>query len=327
MQRTLNNYSVELSDATETNRPARVHIYARSKKEVWKYGCEYEDFEGMNAPAMLSLNVEHDVNRTIGKAENFRVTEYGLECDAEIYPSLPTENSDGLRIINMLKLGIPLQASITFDWDNPTDAEVVDEGQTAEVNGMTIEGPATIYRRWNLRSLAICIHGADNATGVEAISLNKDLEECQMKKRAEEAVEKPEEKQVEQLEDVTVETPDTAPEPDRLAAVEAAIEELRAAIAELQAKAEAEPEPVQIEESEETDKPEPEQEDTEDKKELSAKIDALESTIKNLSDNLVKTLSAANAERQPVGFVAPENDNPVNGSLRFSSLGVVPSNK
>lgn len=315
-QRTLNNYAVELA-SSEVDKPAIVHIFARSNQCVYARPFrEYEDFEGMKAPEMVSLNVEHDINRTIGRASNFRVTEYGLECDAEIYPSLPTENSDGQRIINMLKLGIPLQASITFDWDSKDDIEMIDDGQTSKVNGMTIEGPATIYRRWNLRSLAICIHGADNATGVKAISLNKDMEDFHMKKRSDEADKSDEIQEEKQLEDATVETPETAPEPDRIAAVEAAIDELKAAVAEIQAKLASETDAVQIEESEE----EPEKDD-EEKKELSAKIENLEKTVKTFSDNLVKALSTTFAERQPVGYVG-DSEEPGNGSIRFSALGV-----
>ena len=318
-QRTLNNYAVELA-SSEADKPAIVHIKARSKNNVLICMQEYEDFDGMVVPDVISLNVEHDVDRTIGKAYNFKLTEYGLECDAEIYPSLPADNADGQRMINMLKLGIPLQASITFDVDDLGDIEELKDGELAEVNGLSVTGPAVIYRRWNLRSLAICIHGADNATGVEPVSLNKHLlEVLQMKKqRADEACENPEEKKPEeQLEDTATQTPETATEePDRIAAVEAAIDELKAAVAEIQAKLASETDAVQIEESDE----EPEKED-EEKKELSAKIDTLEKTVKTLSDNLVKTLSTTFAERQPVGYVGNDEE-PSNGSIRFSALGV-----
>ena len=83
ISRTLKNYRVELAAselASPDNKPAKVHIYARSVKEIpcCCGVCEYEDFDGMNAPDVISLNVEHDVDRTIGKAFNFKLTDYGL---------------------------------------------------------------------------------------------------------------------------------------------------------------------------------------------------------------------------------------------------------
>lgn len=334
ISRTLKNCRVELaaSELASPDKPAKVHIYARSVKEISRFCgvCEYEDFDGMNAPDVISLNVEHDVDRTIGKAFNFKRTDYGLECDAEIYPSLPAENADGQRVINMLKIGVPLQASITFDVDNYKDVEEIDEGKTAEVNGLTIEGPAAIFRRWNLRSLAICIHGADSTTGVDAISLSSEKHKefnAMHKNRSEDApVDDEEKKVVEETkrEDEEVETP-AEPESqpndnDRLTAIEAAIDELRAAVAALQAKAESEEDPVKVEQN---DAP-CDADDDKDKEELSKKIDSLEIAMKQLTDKLVKNLSAANAEQTPVGY--PVTDAPGSGSLRFSAIGI-PSKK
>lgn len=324
-QRTLTNYSVELASGGEDEKPAVVHIKARSNDCV--YACplrEYEDFGGMYAPDVVTLNFEHDINRTIGKAYNFTLTEYGLECDAEIYPSLPVENSDGKKVINMLRLGVPLQASITFDWDEQDDVEVVEEGQTAEVNDIKVTGPAVIYRRWNLRSLAICIHGADNSTDVEAINLSKErFEELLMKKRsAEEPVVDEEKKQVNESDEQVEVAPteETSDVEQRLSAVEASIEELKTAIAALQATTETEPEPVKIEESEE-EKANPEDEE---KKELSKKIDSLESAIKNLSDTMLKNYNAEKAASVPVGYPVggEEKHNPLMGSLQYSAQGL-----
>ena len=187
---------------------------------------------------------------------------------------------------------------------------------------MTIDGPAVIYRRWNLRSLAICIHGADNATGVEAISLNSEniKEFFAMKKnRSEDAESDEKEKNVEekQREDGEVETPETETQPDdRLSAIEAAIDELKAEVAEIKAKLASETDAVQIEESDK----EPEKDD-EKEKELSKKIDALEKTLQTYNDNFVKMLSAEKAESKPVGYVGTD-EAPGSGSLRFSALGV-----
>lgn len=328
INRTLNNYKVELNAADEANKPATVHIKARSNKKVFEYFDEYEDLAGMIAPEIISLNVDHDTDRTIGKAFNFQITEYGLECDAEIFPDLPVVNGDGQRIINMLKCGIPLQASITFTVDSQDDIEEIDEGATAEVNNQTISGPAIIYRKWYLRSLAVCIHGADNETQVEAIELsNLKLKErfMKMKKQRSEQDEDQEKKGQELSEEGTPETaPETAPEtPAWQSAIDelrAEIEEIKKAIAEFKTQEESEEEPIPTE-----DKPKEESDDCkddEDKKELARKMEALENSLKQLNDNFVKSLSLRNAESAPVGYVDAGGNTPKSGSLRFSAIGV-----
>ena len=329
-QRTLTNYSVELASDAEGDKPAVVHIKARGKDCV--YACplrEYEDFEGMNAPEVITLNIDHDTDKTIGKAYNFALTEYGLECDAEIYPSLHPEAP---RVIEMLKHGLPLQASITFTTNEQDDIDLVEEGQKASVNGFEVDGPAFIYRRWNLRSLAICIHGADNSTTVEAVSLSQEKfkELLKMKKQRSEE-EKPvvddEEKKVENADEQT-QTPEETPTEGsdveaRLSAIEQKLDDLANAVAALQATSETETDPVKIEESDDA------KEDDEEKKELSKKIETLEASIKNLAKTVVKNYNAERAENTPIGYPADEQceHDPRAGSRRFCSYGLTSSKK
>lgn len=330
-QRTLTNYSVTLASDAEGDKPAVVHIKARGKDCV--YACplrEYEDFKGMNAPEVITLNIDHDTDKTIGKAYNFALTEYGLECDAEIYPTLHPEAP---RVIEMLKHGLPLQASITFTWNTSDDLDLVEEGQKAEVNGYMVDGPAFIFRRWDLRSLALCIHGADNSTTVEAVSLSmeKFKELLNMKKQRSEddkLVVDDEEKKVENADEQTdapAETPTEGSDVEaRLTAIESKLNDLENAVAALQATSETETEPVKIEESDEEEKPE-----DEEKKELSKKIETLEASIKNLAKTVVKNYNAERAENTPIGYPADEQGehDPRAGSRRFCSYGLTSSKK
>lgn len=329
-QRTLTNYSVELASDAEGDKPAVVHIKARGKDCV--YACplrEYEDFEGMNAPEVITLNVDHDTDKTIGKAYNFALTEYGLECDAEIYPTLHPEAP---RVIEMLRHGLPLQASITFTWNTQDDVDLIEEGKNASVNGIEVDGPALIFRRWYLRSLAICIHGADNSTTVEAVSLSmeKFKELLKMKKQRSEE-EKPvvddEEKKVENADEQTdapAETPTEGSDVEaRLTAIESKLNDLENAVAALQATSETETDPVKIEESDDA------KEDDEEKKELSKKIASIDAAIKNLSETIVKNYNAERAESTPIGYPADEQGehDPRAGSRRFCSYGLTSSKK
>ena len=325
-QRTLTNYSVTLASDAEGDKPAVVHIKARGKDCV--YACplrEYEDFEGMNAPEVITLNIDHDTDKTIGKAYNFALTEYGLECDAEIYPTL---HHEAPRVIEMLKHELPLQASITFTWNTQDDVDLIEEGQKAEVNGCEVDGPAVVFRRWWLRSLALCIHGADNTTTVEAVSLSmeKFKELLRMKKQRSEE-EKPvvddEEKKIDNADEQTDAPAETSDVEARLTAIEQKVEDLANAVAALQATSETESDPVKIEESDE-EKPE-----DEEKKDLSKKIESIEASIKNLSETIVKNYNAERAESTPIGYPAddPGEHDPRAGSRRYCSCGLTSSKK
>jgi hypothetical protein len=62
-----------------------------------------------------------------------------------------------------MREGVPYEASIFFGGDGIRVEEVA-EGETAEVNGYALAGPAVIVREWPLRGIAICPYGADMNT-------------------------------------------------------------------------------------------------------------------------------------------------------------------
>jgi hypothetical protein len=67
----------------------------------------------------------------------------------------------------MLADGFPWQASVYVP---PQSIEKLDEGETAEVNGRTIEGPGHVFRQSSLREVTFTSLGADENTGAAALS-------------------------------------------------------------------------------------------------------------------------------------------------------------
>jgi len=67
--------------------------------------------------------------------------------------------------------GFPYEASISV---RPTVIEEISEGESAEVNGYKLKGPATVFRKGLVREASVCTFGYDSKTSV---SVFNDTEE------------------------------------------------------------------------------------------------------------------------------------------------------
>lgn len=128
--------------------------------EHWYWGRVAHDLAGMQLhKPRLALDYMHDPNKLIGYLDEFDTAGGDLVVRGAI---LPEHSAVAAQILRLASAGVPYEASIQFD--GPLRIEEVAEGKSANVNGRTIEGPATIFRRWTLRGVAICPHGADPNT-------------------------------------------------------------------------------------------------------------------------------------------------------------------
>lgn len=86
--------------------------------------------------------------------------------------------------------GFPYQASIGI---RPLVIEELSDGESAEVNGYKLKGPAAIIRKSNFREASVCVFGADPNTSVAAFSDEEeelDIELISSKQEKEETEEK-----------------------------------------------------------------------------------------------------------------------------------------
>lgn len=161
--------TTETTEATTEEAPAKVagtavKIVARTANAAtsWWFGPCVHSFEGMRASARMPLDYCHDPKEVIGFAETPKV-----EGDALVIPSYIQPFKDGDRASEILfrgKAGTPYQASIQMSENYKS--LWLSEGQSAVVDGRTVEGPCTIFTEWELIGLAVCPQGVDIGTSV-----------------------------------------------------------------------------------------------------------------------------------------------------------------
>lgn len=121
------------------------------------------DLEGMNIGRVRKPALrDHDPQRIVGHTYSIEVTDEGLVAEGTF-----SDTNDGREVMAMLADGFPWQASVYVP---PQSIEKLDEGETAEVNGRTIQGPGHVFRQSSLREVTFTSLGADENTGAAALS-------------------------------------------------------------------------------------------------------------------------------------------------------------
>lgn len=141
-------------------------MVARSGGAVyhWYWGAIYHDLSGMKLTRdRVPIDWCHRDNEILGFANEFK-TDENLEAAGELVPF--DEKDRASEVLHKGRRGVPYEASINWAGDGIV-LEELGPGATAEVNGRTVEGPATIVREWSLRGIAVCPHGYDQNTKTE----------------------------------------------------------------------------------------------------------------------------------------------------------------
>ena len=134
-----------------------------------EWGACIQDLTGLEHKDRIAIDYRHNPDEVVGYINRFEVVDGKLVLGGALVPQKTHKRTE--EIIDNMKSGVPYEASIYFPPWKPDEMgiEVIEEGETAEVNGKTITAPAgglTIFRRWQLRGCAICPHGADGNTAV-----------------------------------------------------------------------------------------------------------------------------------------------------------------
>jgi hypothetical protein len=141
-----------------------VSVLARSAQPIqhWYWGATIHDMAGFKPAApSVPLDYCHDDTEVIGFLDTFDAGKEGLACDGQVVPFGDDDRAS--EVIFKAGKGVPYQASIYFD-DQELVIEEVPAGMSAKVNGYTQPGPATIFRQWKLRGVAVCPYGYDKNT-------------------------------------------------------------------------------------------------------------------------------------------------------------------
>jgi len=127
---------------------------------VW--GRIVHDMSGMILKkSSVTVDYAHGFDEVIGFANQFSVTDNGLEVSGSLVTTAPNDKAD--EVYRKGKAGVPYEASI--DWVGPeVEIEYIPEDVSTEVNGQQFAGPGYVVRKWPLRAIAICRYGHDPDT-------------------------------------------------------------------------------------------------------------------------------------------------------------------
>ncbi len=133
------------------------------------WGFMVLDLAGARFRQRLPLLKDHDTEQRLGYSSKIEVTERGLEASGRLLTKSPMVE----QVLADAADGFPWQASIIVE---PHNVQVLDEGQSAEANGRTVEGPVHIWRDYTVRELTITALGADDETSAEAFGAGDGAE-------------------------------------------------------------------------------------------------------------------------------------------------------
>lgn len=147
----------------------RFHIVAYSGGVIpnhFFWGNVMFDLEGIKfAKAKTPVLQEHVTKDRIGFSTKQDIDDK-IVIDGRF---LDNQSAQELRG-DMIK-GFPMQASVFLP---PTAVEYIKEGETTEVNGKTLKGPGTVFRKGKIHEVSMCVMGADGDTVSKAYSQDEN---------------------------------------------------------------------------------------------------------------------------------------------------------
>jgi len=153
----------------EEDKPPKLKMVGYSGgiiKNHWYWGHLSIDIEGMSFPVGKYPVLEsHDTDKKIAFSKRPITENRKLELDSNTTKFLDTEAS--LEFQKNSMKGFPYQASI---YARPSVVERVSEGETAQVNGMTVKGPISIWRKSEYKEMSVAVFGWDSKTQASAFS-------------------------------------------------------------------------------------------------------------------------------------------------------------
>lgn len=162
----------EVEEGTEKY-PVRLKARTDKVVEHFYWGRAVHDLEGMQLKGKDRIPIDwvHS-DDVLGYLDTFEVEDGALWASGYL---VPYGDSDKVsEIMHKAENGVPYEASINFG-GNGISVEYVRETDTTQVNGNEVEGPATVFREWPLRGVAICPYGADEYTRAEFDDENRQV--------------------------------------------------------------------------------------------------------------------------------------------------------
>lgn len=146
-------------------------------REHWYWDNLIIDLAGMSFPKKKYPILEsHSTDRKIGFSGKPSING-NLKINPDTVTFVDTEAS--LEFRKLSKEGFPYESSM---YAKPTVIERVSEGASVKVNGTTVKGPATVWRKSIFKEASVCVFGYDSDTRAAAfadeIELNVEEVNC-----------------------------------------------------------------------------------------------------------------------------------------------------
>jgi uncharacterized protein YdaT len=163
--------------------PPKMQMTAYNGKVIkghWYWGDLAIDLDGIKFSAgKFPILENHDTARKIGFHNGKPDTSQGkLELIPEKTVLVDTEYAN--EFVKLSSDGFPYQASI---YAKPTEIQRLMKDETAEVNGFTLRGPGTVWRKCDFKEASVCVFGWDSSTKSSAFS-RETTEDVEYKENA-----------------------------------------------------------------------------------------------------------------------------------------------
>lgn len=142
-----------------------IRLIARSGAAAMspKLGRVFHELEGCRVlKERIPINFSHNDSEIIGFVNEVERSADALVLSGGLVPFGDRDRAS--EIIHKMRVGVPYDASIEFAPDDATVCEKIPGGRVTLVNGREVKGPATVFRSWPLRAVAITQSGADANT-------------------------------------------------------------------------------------------------------------------------------------------------------------------
>lgn len=133
-------------------------------KGHWYWDSLAIDLSGMSFPKSKYPVLEnHDRSKKLAFSKKPKIDSGALVIDSAEFVDTP----ESLEFRKLSKQGFPYESSI---YATPTVIERVLEGASVKVNGMTMKGPGTVWRKCVYKEASACVFGYDSNTKATAFA-------------------------------------------------------------------------------------------------------------------------------------------------------------
>ena len=138
-------------------------------KEHWWWDNLVIDLDGVFFIAdKFPILENHDTNKKIAFTGKPVVDDRGISADPKT--TVFMENELANEFISNSTKGFPYQSSM---YVQPTSIERIEKDVEVEVNGFTLKGPGTVFRKCEFKEMSVCVFGWDSNTS--ATAFNKEI--------------------------------------------------------------------------------------------------------------------------------------------------------